>query len=136
MAIPSQAGSVGDLRRPVSSIAAVPGPGGACIVPRACIPNNAALLSTSYVLVETYALLDRRLGREAARRFREEFSPLLEIVWVSRNLHERAMDLFIASPHSLSLVDAASFLCLRDLQIERVWAFDQHFAEEGLDLVD
>ena len=98
--------------------------------------DNAALLSTSYVLVETYALLDRRLGREAARRFREEFSPLLEIIWVSRNLHERAMDLFVGSPHSVSLVDAASFLCLRDLQIERAWAFDQHLADEGFELVE
>ncbi len=77
---------------------------------------NAALLFTSCVLVETCALLDRRLGRDAARRFREEFSPLLEIIRVSHNLHERALDLFVTSPHLVGFVDAGSFLCLRDLR--------------------
>jgi uncharacterized protein len=98
--------------------------------------ENAALVSTSYVLVETYALLDRRLGREASRRFREEFAPLLEIIWLDRDLHEQAMDLYLASPHSISLVDAASFVCIRGLRIDRVWALDRHFAAEGFEMVE
>lgn len=98
--------------------------------------ENAHLVTTSSVLVETYALSDRRLGREAARRFREEFAPLLDIFWVDRDLHEQAIDLFLASPHAVSLVDAASFVCIRALGIGRAWTLDRHFATEGVELVE
>ena len=54
--------------------------------------REAALLTTSYVLVETYALLGRRLGIEAVRGFREQFAPLLEVIWVDQDLHNRALD--------------------------------------------
>jgi predicted nucleic acid-binding protein len=98
--------------------------------------ENAALVSTSYVLVETYALLDRRLGREASRRFHEELAPLLEIIWVDRELHEQAMDLFLARSRSVSLVDDASFVCIRALGLDRVWAMDRRFAAEGFEMVE
>ncbi len=39
--------------------------------------RQAALVTTSYVLVETYALIDRRLGRDAVRDFRARFVPLI-----------------------------------------------------------
>jgi uncharacterized protein len=97
--------------------------------------EEAVLVSSSYVLVETYALLDRRLGREASRRFREEFAPLIEIIWVDRDVHEQALDRFLASPHSVSLVDAVSFVCIREMRIDSVWTLDQHFADEGFEIV-
>jgi predicted nucleic acid-binding protein len=98
--------------------------------------ENAALVTTSYVLVETYALMDRRLGREASRRFRDEMDPLLDVVWVDRDLHEKAMDLFLASAHSVSLVDAASFVCIRERSLDRVWAIDRHFDDQGFEIVE
>jgi predicted nucleic acid-binding protein len=98
--------------------------------------ESALLVSTSYVLVETYALLDRRLGREAVRRFREKLAPLLDVVWVDRDLHEKAMDLLLASPHSVSLVDAASFACMRQMGLDRAWAIDRHFVEQGFEIIE
>ena len=97
--------------------------------------ESALLLTTSYVLVETYALLHRRHGKEAARRFREEFSPILEVVWVHQELHERAMEVFLESPPSVSLVDAVSFVSIRDLDIEKVWAIDRHFDNQGFEVL-
>ncbi len=97
--------------------------------------EGAALMTSSYVLVETYALLDRRLGKEAARRFREEFSPLLEVVWVHQDLHDRAMEVYLEGARSASLVDAVSFIVIRDLDAEKVWAIDHHFDEEGFDVL-
>jgi uncharacterized protein len=97
--------------------------------------SSASLVTTSYVLVETYALLHRRLGKVAARRFREEFSPILEVIWVNQALHERALELFLGSPRSISLVDAASFVSIRDLGVEKVWAIDRHFDDEGFDVL-
>jgi predicted nucleic acid-binding protein len=54
--------------------------------------QKARLVMTSAALLETYALLGRRLGLAAAARFRDDFEPLLEVVWIDRTLHEAAMD--------------------------------------------
>ncbi len=94
--------------------------------------REANLLTTSYVLVETHALLARRLGLGAVRSFREDLAPLLEVVWVDEPLHEEALDLLLArGRRGLSLVDAVSFVTLGRRRVEEAFAFDEHFAEEG-----
>jgi len=94
--------------------------------------RQAELVTTSYVLVETYALLDRRLGREAVLDFRESFAPLVRVIWVDGELHERGLDRLGKSSHSLSLVDAVSFETIREYRILEAFAFDRHFEREGL----
>jgi len=94
--------------------------------------ETAPLVTTSYVLVETYALLGRRLGVEAVRNFRMSFAPLLDVAWVDSDLHERALDLLLERPRGVSLVDAVSFVFLRDESIERAFVFDTHFEKEGV----
>jgi predicted nucleic acid-binding protein len=94
--------------------------------------RRAELVTTSYVLVETYALLDRRLGRDAVRDFRSSFAPPLRIIWVDGALHERGLDRLEQSPHTLSLVDAVSFEAIREHRILEAFAFDRQFARENL----
>ena len=94
--------------------------------------QEASLVVTSYMLLETYTILDRRFGREAARKFREQFVPLFDVVWVNAELHERGLDLLFQKPHSISLVDAVSFVSCRERGIDTAWAFDRHFEDEGL----
>ena len=89
------------------------------------------LLTTSYTMVETYALLDRRFGRDATISFRSDFAPLLEIVWVDEDLHERGLDLMLQRPTGVSLVDAVSFICIHEARVDEVFAFDRHFDQEG-----
>lgn len=93
--------------------------------------REAVLVTTSYVLVKTCALLDRRVGRDAVAAFREGFAPLLEVVWVDRDLYDRGLDLQLNRPRGVSLVDAVSFGCIREARIEEVFAFDRHFEQEG-----
>jgi uncharacterized protein len=93
------------------------------------------LITTSYALVETYALVDRRLGREATRKFKEEFAPLLEIIWVEHELHEKGLENFLSGTRSISLVDAVSFACMKRLRIEQAWTLDGHFADEGFEVL-
>ncbi len=93
--------------------------------------GESLLTTTSYVLVETYALIARRIGRDAVIEFRQAFAPLLDVVWVDKELHERGLDLLSQRPRSLSLVDAVSFVCVRDQKIDQVFAFDRHFDQEG-----
>jgi uncharacterized protein len=94
--------------------------------------SQASLVTTSYVLVETYALLGRRMGLGAVRACRSEMVPLFEVAWIEESLHEEALDLLFAqSKRRLSLVDAASFVVMRRLRLDQVFAFDPHFEEEG-----
>jgi uncharacterized protein len=98
--------------------------------------EESSLVTTSYVLVESYALLNRRVGLRAVAAFRKDFAPLLEVVWVESSVHERALDLLLArDDRALSLVDAVSFLVLRDRRLEHVFAYDRHFAREGFTVI-
>ena len=94
--------------------------------------QRAALITTSYVLVETYALVGRRLGLEAVRSFRAHFAPLLDVVWVDDALHNAGLDILDERrKRQLSLVDAVSFATMRQRGIDDVFVFDQHFDQEG-----
>jgi uncharacterized protein len=97
--------------------------------------SEARLVTSSFVLVETYALLARRLGLEAVVAFRREFAPLLDVVWVGSTLHESGLDLLLdRGLRDLSLVDAVSFLVMREHRIDEAFAFDRHFRAEGFSL--
>ena len=97
---------------------------------------EAPLVTTSFVLVEIYALLARRMGLEAVQAFREELAPLIEVEWVDSQLHESGLDLVLnRQRRRLGLVDAVSFLVMRARGIEGAFAFDRHFDQEGFERV-
>jgi uncharacterized protein len=98
--------------------------------------ETARLITTSYVIVETYALLHRRLGRDAVARFRQDFAPLLEVIWIDNEVHEQALNFMLQSDQSsLSLVDAASLVVISHERIARVFAFDRHFHRPGIEVL-
>jgi uncharacterized protein len=102
--------------------------------------RQAPLVSTSFVLVETYALVARRLGLEAVRSFRTDFAPLIDVVWVDEALHNAGLDLLLdllldRRKRLLSLVDAVSFITMRQRNVAEAFAFDPHFEQEGFSLV-
>lgn len=98
---------------------------------------EAPLLTTSFVLVEVYALLGRRMGLAAIEAFRRDFAPLLEIVWVDAEIHEAGLDLLLERRvRDLSLVDAVSFLVMRRRRLDEAFAFDRHFRDEGFTVLN
>lgn len=98
--------------------------------------RRASLVTSSYVLVESYALLLHRIGFGAVRAFREDFAPLLEVVWVDAELHEGALDLLLERGlRRMSLVDVVSFLVMKSQNIDEALAYDRHFEREGFTLI-
>jgi uncharacterized protein len=98
--------------------------------------RQALILSTSYVLVETYALVGRRLGLDAVRSFRADFTPLIDVVWIDETLHNAGLDLlFNRRKRMLSLVDAVSFIVMRQRSVAEAFAIDPHFDQEGFSMV-
>jgi len=99
--------------------------------------RQAALVSTSYVLVESDALIGRRRGLVAVRRFRADFAPLVGVVWIDQALHDAGLDLLVERQRRmLSLVDGVSVVAMRQRKIDEVFAFDPHFEEEGFSPVN
>ncbi|HHW17847.1 MAG TPA: PIN domain-containing protein [Firmicutes bacterium] len=103
---------------------------------RELLQSGASLACSSYVLVETSALIQRRLGVEALRAFREDVYPILNIFWVDAPIHESAVDAVLAANRrELSLVDCVSFLVMRRRGLKRVFTFNRHFAEQGFEVL-
>jgi predicted nucleic acid-binding protein len=98
--------------------------------------RRAPLMSTSFVLVETYALIGRRLGLDAVRSFRADLAPLIDVVWVDEALHNAGLDVLLdRRQRLLSLVDAVSFVAMRQANVAEAFAFDPHFEQEGFSIV-
>lgn len=94
------------------------------------------LVTTNYVLLETTALLQRRLGMGALQDFQNVVLPFVTVVWVDAALHQAGITAVLtANRRQLSLVDCISFIICRRQQIQDVFAFDPHFAEQGFNLL-
>lgn len=79
-------------------------------------------------------MVQRRLGLEAVRSLARDLLPLVEIEWVAIEAHAAAVSaLLAANRRGLSLVDCVSFETMRRRGLTRVFAFDQHFGEQGFD---
>ncbi len=99
---------------------------------RKLLASDLSLATTNYVLVETFALAQSRLGLDAARSLRHDVIPALRVIWVDAELHEAGVTaLLTAGRRRLSLVDCVSFEVMRREGIRQALAFDRHFTEQG-----
>jgi predicted nucleic acid-binding protein len=103
---------------------------------RALLAADESLFATSYVLVETYALVQRRLGFDAVRTLTEDIVPLLAIEWIDEATHTAAVAaLLTAARRGLSLVDCTSFLAMRRRGATRAFALDADFEGQGFTML-
>jgi predicted nucleic acid-binding protein len=102
---------------------------------RRAIDDHDTLVTSNYVLVETFALVQRRLGLGALRALAGDILPLLQQVWVDEELHAAASAaLFTAGRRKLSLVDCTSFELMRRHGITNALSLDADFARQGFQL--
>jgi predicted nucleic acid-binding protein len=95
------------------------------------------LVISSYTLIETIAVMHRRLGTQTVRRFLEEILPAVEVVWADVTDHKTAvLDMLVRSGKSgPSIVDCMSFHVIRQRQIGDVFTYDKHFQGHGFNLI-
>jgi predicted nucleic acid-binding protein len=94
------------------------------------------LVTHSSVVVESVALVPRRLGMAATRVLLDEFVRSMTVVWVDAELHARATTaLLAANRRDVSLVDWTSFEVMRERAIDVAFAFDDDFAKQGFTLL-
>jgi uncharacterized protein len=92
------------------------------------------LLTHNYVVVETTAVMERRLGREAVRDLHTRLLRPIRIVWIDEETHALALAAFLAAGRA-SFVDWVSFQLMSRLGIETAFTFDRHFRAEGFAIV-
>ena len=103
---------------------------------RELIHGGRRLVTTNYVLVETSALLQRRIGLDAIRDLESRVLPLLEVRWMTELLHRRAMDRLVRTDRRhVSLVDCASFVVMEEEGIREALALGEDFSREGFSLL-
>ena len=96
------------------------------------IDDDAGFVTTNYVVLETVALAQRRIGVESVRALCDELLPMVEILWVADDIHDEGLDLLLlANRRRLSLVDCVSFAVMRRHGIREYLGLDPHFAEHG-----
>lgn len=99
------------------------------------LAKGRTIVTHNYVLLETIALLQRRLGLDPALRLAEDAANF-RLEWITRARHDKALDaLREAESRALSLVDHVSFVVMRELGISRAFAFDGDFTGAGFELV-
>jgi len=102
----------------------------------ALLRSSVHIVTTSYVLSETIALLHARVGPEVARSFDADLRPLLSVTWVDLDLHCRAMEWYSRSgSRSVSLVDCSAFVLGEEEKVSHAFSYDKHFEDEGFRLV-
>ncbi len=100
------------------------------------IRDGRPLVTSNYVCVETCALVQARLGMDAVRILFDDMLPMVTVVMLDETLHTNAIATLLgANRRNLSLVDCTSFAMMRHRGTSTVFAFDQHFAEQGFQLV-
>ena len=96
------------------------------------LQTDAQLFTSNYIVLETLALLQHRLGFRAADIWYRDILGIIEVIWVEREMHDLAYALWRSlGRRRLSLVDCASFVLMRQHGIESVFGFDGHFADQG-----
>lgn len=98
--------------------------------------NGTGMVTNNYVLLETCALLQNRIGVAALRAFQQDVAPLLTTHWVDEQDHRSAVEAALAAgKRKLSVVDCASFHTMRQHGLYAVFCFDLHFREQGFEIV-
>jgi len=90
------------------------------------------LVTHSYVVVESAALVQRRLGSAALRALFEDLLPAITVVFVDESTHRAASSALLAAVRRrVSFVDWVSFELMRRESLEVVFAFDHDFRAQG-----
>jgi len=90
------------------------------------------LVTTSYILHESWALIQARLGWDAVDAWRDRVVSSCDIVWVDATLHglgeARCRQ---ARERRLSLTDCVTIEVMRRDRIDEIIGDDEHFFREG-----
>ena len=103
------------------------------------IANRYELITSNYILDETYTLLLINIGYERTVAFHRQLEMLikagvLQVIQLSENIVEKAWNIFekYNQDKCWSFTDCTSYAAMKELDIDEVFSFDRHFEQMGL----
>ena len=100
------------------------------------IEDEQQLISNNYVLIESIALIQRRVGLRAVSILHNDILPFVQIDWLDEELHNAIVKAVIkTNRRQISLVDSSGFDTMRRYEIKTAFAFDSHFPEQGFEVI-
>ncbi|MBU0569324.1 PIN domain-containing protein [Patescibacteria group bacterium] len=96
------------------------------------------LVTTNYVLDESFTLMRVKCGLERAKQLRDklvEMGTILKIVRVTTADDVNAWEWFLKEWNKLSFTDCTSFAVMKRLGLKKVATFDGHFSRAGFEIV-
>jgi predicted nucleic acid-binding protein len=106
---------------------------------RSCLEKGILLVTSDYVLDESYTIIRIRAGHATAVQFGEALraSRVLRVEHVTPEAVEAAWRIFRDfADHEFSFTDCTSFALMQSLGIEAAFTFDAHFRQYGHFLVN
>ena len=98
------------------------------------LDNDEDILIHNYILIESVALLQRRLGLDVALQFLDQMTSI-QTHWIDDGDHAQAVTLLRErDSRALSLVDCVSFVVMQRYGIMQAMAFDVDFEHEGFSI--
>ena len=102
------------------------------------LKENNRLITSNFVIAETYVVLLKELGHAAAISFLERVktSPRIARVYSTEDIEAEAQKMLVKyRDHDFSYADAVSFTFMKRLKIKKTFAFDKHFLSAGFTVV-
>ena len=105
------------------------------------IARNTRLVTSNYVLSEAFTWLRDHNALDAETKLRDSVEAaervgLLDIEWVTRPIHDEAMDTFAQyADMALSIADCTSFGICKARRVDYAFAFDADYLVMGISLL-
>ncbi len=100
------------------------------------LQTDRSLITSNYIILETTALLQNRIGSKAAQIFNNDILRVVDVVWITQIIHESSVELWKnQGRRNLSLVDCSSFILMGQNQCSEAFSMDKHFADQGYTLL-
>ena len=100
------------------------------------VQGHRPIWTTSFVVAETIALLQHRIGLSAARDFDEHILQKIRVRWVDEPLYRLGTErLWREDRRHLSLVDCVSLEFMKAEGLTTAFAVDRHFSDAGFRLL-
>ena len=98
------------------------------------LESKESLVTSDYVLDESYTIIRLRAGHKIAVQFGEmiQVAGLIEIKYLTKEMLREAWHIFkIFSDKEFSFTDCTSFALMESLQVKTAFTFDEHFNQCG-----
>ena len=95
------------------------------------------LITSEYIIVESVTLIRYRVSHKAAIIFGDSLlsSRIVKILNVTNEDRLKAWEMFKKyDDKDLSFTDCTSFISMRNLRLQKAFAFDDHFKQIGFEL--